>query len=415
MADNVLGVLFQNIADAIRAKTGGTETMKPNEFPTQIANIPVGGGSSADVRYVTFIGADGTVLYKKAVAVGDDCVDVAAKGLISTPTKEGDVYYTYHFAGWSLSAGEEADETALKNVTEDKTVYAAFDKETVYYTVNFYDDDGVTLLSSVQVAYGADASYVPQKTGYTFVSWSADVSNVTGNMDVVAVWEIDDGYIHDSWETVVARCLDGTASTYYPLGRKIALPLEYADGTTEMVDMCLATYGESGGKLADGSAIHATFAAVNALAESKGVLTSGMSTGTAWKDTTIIKYLEDTVLPAMPTILQQSIKQRTISSASFALWLPQAAETYNASMTIWTEVIKLGIAYGTNLNGTTKTLKPMYKTNGNVTDWWLQERAYSSGQYYCRFVETGGAIRESRDSQTTAMTTPRGVVFGFCI
>jgi hypothetical protein len=44
MADNVLGVLFQDIADAIRTKTGGTDTMKPNEFPTQIANIPVGGG-----------------------------------------------------------------------------------------------------------------------------------------------------------------------------------------------------------------------------------------------------------------------------------------------------------------------------------------------------------------------------------
>ena len=54
MADNVLGVLFQNIADAIRAKTGGTETMKPNEFPTQIANIPVGGGiESGTFKYKT--------------------------------------------------------------------------------------------------------------------------------------------------------------------------------------------------------------------------------------------------------------------------------------------------------------------------------------------------------------------------
>ena len=42
--DNVLGVLFQDIADAIRAKTGGTDTMKPNEFPTQIAAIETGGG-----------------------------------------------------------------------------------------------------------------------------------------------------------------------------------------------------------------------------------------------------------------------------------------------------------------------------------------------------------------------------------
>ena len=41
--DNVLGALFQDIADAIRLKTGGTDTMKPAEFPTRIATIPIGG------------------------------------------------------------------------------------------------------------------------------------------------------------------------------------------------------------------------------------------------------------------------------------------------------------------------------------------------------------------------------------
>lgn len=39
MAENVLGTLFGDIADAIRSKTGGTETMKPAEFPEQISNI----------------------------------------------------------------------------------------------------------------------------------------------------------------------------------------------------------------------------------------------------------------------------------------------------------------------------------------------------------------------------------------
>ena len=42
---NVLGTLFQDIADAIRTKTGSADTMKPAEFPEEIANIPVGGGA----------------------------------------------------------------------------------------------------------------------------------------------------------------------------------------------------------------------------------------------------------------------------------------------------------------------------------------------------------------------------------
>ena len=41
---NVLGTLFQNIADAIRSKTGGTDTMKPSDFPEHIKNISIGTG-----------------------------------------------------------------------------------------------------------------------------------------------------------------------------------------------------------------------------------------------------------------------------------------------------------------------------------------------------------------------------------
>jgi hypothetical protein len=44
MAGNVLGVLFADIANAIREKTGDTATMKPNEFPAKISAIEVGGG-----------------------------------------------------------------------------------------------------------------------------------------------------------------------------------------------------------------------------------------------------------------------------------------------------------------------------------------------------------------------------------
>lgn len=52
MADNVLGVLFQDIANAIRTKTGGTGTMKPAEFPAEIASIVTGGGSgSGEFKY----------------------------------------------------------------------------------------------------------------------------------------------------------------------------------------------------------------------------------------------------------------------------------------------------------------------------------------------------------------------------
>ena len=43
---NVLAELFQNTADAIREKTGGTGTMKPAEFPDKIRGITTGGNTS---------------------------------------------------------------------------------------------------------------------------------------------------------------------------------------------------------------------------------------------------------------------------------------------------------------------------------------------------------------------------------
>jgi len=85
------------------------------------------GGSSKDVKYVTFMDDTGTVeLYVKPVATGDDCVDVVAKGLLDTPVKESAEEYSYLHTGWSLTAGGEASATALAAVNQDRTVYAAY-------------------------------------------------------------------------------------------------------------------------------------------------------------------------------------------------------------------------------------------------------------------------------------------------
>lgn len=51
---SALSDLFQDIADAIRTKTGNTGTMKPIDFPNAISNIEAGGG-----------GGSGTVVSKK--------------------------------------------------------------------------------------------------------------------------------------------------------------------------------------------------------------------------------------------------------------------------------------------------------------------------------------------------------------
>ena len=175
------------IADAIRSKTGSTDTLKPNEFPAAIEGITTGGGSSADVRYVTFM--NGTeVLYKKPVAVGDDCVDVLTKGLISTPSKESTAQYNYGYLGWGATDDGAVDANILKNITEDKTVYAIYSAILRFYTITWLDDDG-TVLKTESKSYGSTPSYAPVKDGYSFVAWIPEVSPVVGDSTYTASWE----------------------------------------------------------------------------------------------------------------------------------------------------------------------------------------------------------------------------------
>lgn len=191
---NVLGKLFQDIADAIRSKTGTTDTLKPNEFPAAIEGITTGGGSSADVHYVTFTNASTGETYVKPVAHGDDCVDPVVKGLWETPTQESTAAEDYTFSGgWSATPGGAADANILKNITEDKTVYAVFTATVREYTITYLDDDGVTVLHTEQLAYGTVPSYEPKKEGFIFSGWVETLVAVVGDATYTAKWDVDNG------------------------------------------------------------------------------------------------------------------------------------------------------------------------------------------------------------------------------
>lgn len=175
------------IADAIRAKTGKAEAISVSGMPSQIAGITAGGGSSADVRYVTFMSYDGTVEYgKKAVALGDDCADPIARGLFGTPTRESTVQYSYTFYGWATTPNGAADANWYKSITEDKTVYANFTAAVRYYTITYYD--GVAVLKTESLPYGTMPDYTPKKDGHLLTGWQPELAAVTGNASYYAQW-----------------------------------------------------------------------------------------------------------------------------------------------------------------------------------------------------------------------------------
>lgn len=208
-----------------------------------------GGGNAADVRYVTFMNGI-KIEYVKPVATGDDCVDVLTKGLISTPTKDPTVDTVYTYSGWSLTDGGNADANALKAVTENRTVYAAYTSAVRTYTITYYDSDGVTVLETKYFAYGAMPSYTPTKDGFNFDGWVPALATVTGDASYTAQFSETLTFAGATWADIARICNAGQAADTFALGDTKTITLTMPNGNTDMTFEIIA-FGHD--NLADGS------------------------------------------------------------------------------------------------------------------------------------------------------------------
>ena len=191
---------FRSYADKIRAIEAGG-----------------GGGSVEGTATVTFCNYDGTELFSRPVFVGDNCPDPIAQGKINEPTRESTAQYNYTRSGWSLTAGGTASASALENVTEDRTVYAAYTATVRYYTARFYD--GTTLMQETQEPYGSKVT-APNtfKTGYEFLGWTPSDLTIYGDTDFYGEWAEADKFSTVSYERLAEICANGEAANRFSIG-----------------------------------------------------------------------------------------------------------------------------------------------------------------------------------------------------
>ena len=259
---NALGELFSNIATAIREKTGNTEKMKPIEFPTAIEGIKVVGADTeeiddlldeingefiAEAQYtVTFIGATGEVLCEVPVYETQDCDDPVTAGVISKPTKESTVQYSYAYSHWSVTEGGSADSSVLENVTENRTVYAVFTSTVRSYKIRYYD--GETLKKTVTYKYGATPTvYTLEKQGYSFEGWEPEVTTVTGDVDCYAQWSEKPSFAGSTWADIAEISASGKAAETFYLGDRKTIVLSNADGSlTETMEVEICNFDDDG-------------------------------------------------------------------------------------------------------------------------------------------------------------------------
>ena len=117
---------------------------------------------------VTFVDYDGTELKKETVEHGSQATAPA------DPTRQH-----YVFTGW---------DTAFSDITTNVTIRATY--KPAEYTVRFLGWDG-SVLKTETVTYNANATApeAPERVGYNFSRWSHSFTNVSGNLDVTAVYE----------------------------------------------------------------------------------------------------------------------------------------------------------------------------------------------------------------------------------
>ncbi len=207
-----------------------------------------------------FMSEDGsTELTRQTIQNGGNGTDPVTAGTLTKPTKTSTAQYTYTFAGWSKTAGGNADSTALNKVEADRKVYAAFSSELRKYTVYFYN--GTTLLQTVNnVPYGGTATYTGEtpsnnSTGnpadFQFYGWSPSPTNIQGNTSCYAQYN-DLREITDDWATIKSKVDAGTA-TYgvgafktLDIGEK-GLPFSFRSGSAIVFDNEIHIIGGAAG------------------------------------------------------------------------------------------------------------------------------------------------------------------------
>lgn len=127
----------------------------------------------------TFYDENKTVVLKGAtISYGDEIIPP-----IANPTKERTQQYTYTFNGW--------DKLIPEKIVNDVEFCATYIATKNKYTVTFKDSENV--LSSQEIKYGSGATSpaMQVKTGYTFVGWDSDFSNITMDLTVNAIYTIN--------------------------------------------------------------------------------------------------------------------------------------------------------------------------------------------------------------------------------
>lgn len=312
-----------------------------------------------------------TLLYTAVVADGGDGTYGG-----STPTKASTAQYNYSFAGWSLTNGGSVNSNALKAVTSDRNVYAAFTSTVRKYTVKWMNGS-TTLETDTKVPYGTVPTYngstpVDGTNGLAFIGWTPTVAAITGDTTYKAKFQspVEVVEISDSWYTIVNNIMKNRHTAKYKVGNYKPLDL----GNEGIINMQIAALDTD--DLAGGAGkAPVTFIAKELLTTKKRM---GVDPAN-WETSEMRTYLGTSIRPLVMEYVRNRLASvnktqpaYTSSSTSVTqttvdeLWIPAEEEIYGKEL-----YSPFFVAVGRP--------KAIVGTDTNI-DWWTRT-ADSSGRF----------------------------------
>lgn len=149
--------------------------------------------SHTALTYLSYYSYNGLTRYATVTCADGVPEDAAPQGV----TRTSDAQYSYTHVGWSTSQNAETATAGCEaNVTEDRSIYAAFSKTLRTYTVTWRNSDNTVLETDTDVPYGTTPTYDgqtpqnPASGGGPFQNWEPAVAAVTGDATYTANYTV---------------------------------------------------------------------------------------------------------------------------------------------------------------------------------------------------------------------------------
>lgn len=362
-----------------------------------------------------------------------------------TPTRASTAQYTYTFVGWSLNMNSTtADANAVKGVTTDRNVYAAYSRATRKYTVRFMN--GSTVLQTVNnVPYGGNATYTgstpvhpDDPDNFEFTKFVPDGKNITGATDCVAQYKYNGlvETITDSWQEIIENVNNGTYSQKYNVGDTKILELSN-DGR-----ICMQIAAFDADNKADGSGMAAITWLSQQVTEKTYKINSGNKqvdpndstkyvngTGAVggWGTCELRNTLKTEILPQIQTDILNAIVE--VKKYSYAItttlgksansesiddiWIPSLKELGFSNGAVNTSIETKGPVYSGVFPSRASTIKTTVNNPNVYADYWTRT-AYSGTGLGNDFNERSNN-NESNMLYRESVTSKKHVCFGFCM